>query len=433
MNQEQVQSFRANVESFDFEELDQNQQQLPFRLESDTVEGGSANIASAEAIGRFLYERGLHDFASALIQEPPRGLGCRLEDLHDAKFLSDEKLTNIGMNEIEIRTFREAVAQQVEGSSGRSTLPDDDDFDGSCGDENEEVRDVKLQSRSVTQEAVVSAATAIQQVATPSVGGAGCNEAGKKSDFGIGASSSNEELELLKLRVAELESALSQKQETIEALRTSRTAKPGADETTQLSIPMESDAAPLADHHGFLGLSHLFIRSVLKEATKSKGPDPPSVPTPVAAPAKEEQRDEGPPAKISGEDLQRLGSVSLSFVSTVLSNAEMPQSSRQIVGDQAETVKEASQQPAHADAAASASVVMEAVLATPAAPAPHTDTQAGSTEVPVSPASGAKENNTEGKSGSNGSWQPGEDEYYSDGDFTEESKENADEDEAKQN
>ena len=87
------------------------------------------------------------------------------------------------MNEAQVRLFREAVAQ-VEGSAGRSTLPDDsDDSDnGNGGDDKSNRRQDDLDDN-------------LDAGASP-------------SDYA--------EVDSLKARIAELESALSEKQDEIE-------------------------------------------------------------------------------------------------------------------------------------------------------------------------------------------------------------------------
>ena len=134
----------------DFEEVDnvkimgffdgneEHQQEVsPMALELETLDGGSGNIANLTAIAQFLAHIGLGEFTSAIVRILG-GTGC-LEDLYDPRCLSDQKLLVIGMNESQIRTFREAVAKE-NGSEGRSTLPDEypDEFEFDNGKYDEE-------------------------------------------------------------------------------------------------------------------------------------------------------------------------------------------------------------------------------------------------------------------------------------------------------
>lgn len=127
-----------------FDGKEENQQEVsPMALELETLDGGSGNIANLTAIAQFLAHIGLGEFTSAIVRILG-GTGC-LEDLYDPRCLSDQKLLVIGMNESQIRTFREAVAKE-NGSEGRSTLsdeyPDEFEYDNGKYDEKKDEHEI---------------------------------------------------------------------------------------------------------------------------------------------------------------------------------------------------------------------------------------------------------------------------------------------------
>jgi hypothetical protein len=360
MDEDQVRAFWTSIETFEFEEPAGNQQQqLPIPLGLDSIDGGSGNIANLTAIAQFLTHHGLSEFTGAIFTF---GGNLCLEDLCDARCLSDQQLLeNIGMNEAQVRLFREAVAQ-VEGSAGRSTLPDDsDDSDnGNGGDDESNRRQDDLDDNldagaSPSDYAEVDSLKArIAELESA---------LSEKQDEIEGSLEERAELERALLerhettekglvRIAELESALAEKPETVQE------PKPRV-ETRRLMAhsPIKKVGPPL--YHGTMGVSHLFIRNILKEATTNdpepiesivahRGEEVPPASPVLRIPEREhvetfygggasenfvgtsfgevDESEDGRGSADDDGDTRRLSTIARGFVDTVLSDAEVLQS-----------------------------------------------------------------------------------------------------------